>query len=69
MSKSDRSKTYSSKIDDGSTEINLTRYKDKENKDNYVTQFKKDGKEVFHVTTHSDGNVYYTDENGKKKLR
>lgn len=45
--------------------INWTRYEDGNGKDNYVGQLKKDGKEIGHVTWHSDGSVWYTDtENG-----
>ena len=69
MSKSNRHTTYPCNAGNGTSQVNLTKYKDKNGKDNYVTQFKKDGKEVFHVTTHADGNVYLTDKNGKTKLR
>lgn len=61
-------KTYSHKSSDGRTEINLTRYSDKDGKDNYVTQMKQDNKETFHVTTHPD-HTYYTDKDGKKKIK
>lgn len=65
----DKNTTYTHTSEDGKTQINLTKYIDKNGKDNYVTQFKKDGKEVFHTTKHPDGTVNYTDKNGRKKIR
>lgn len=69
MKNNDRSSTLQCKGGSGNGQINLTTYTDSKGKENYVTQLKKGGKEVFHITKHSDGNVYYTDKNGKKKLR
>ena len=67
MSDTGRSDTLKCKA--GDSEINITRYLDKDDKENYVTQYKKEDKEVFHVTKHSDGNVNYTDKEGRKKIR
>lgn len=67
MSDTGRSNTLKCKA--GDSEINITRYLDKDDKENYVTQFKKEDKEVFHVTKHPDGNVNYTDKEGRKKIR
>ena len=69
MKNNDRSSTLQCKGGSGNSEINLTTYIDAKGQENYVTQLKKEGKEVFHVTKHPDGNVYYTDKNGKKKIR
>ena len=69
MKNNERSETLQCKGGSGNSQINLTRYTDEKGNDNYVTQFKSDGKEVFHVTKHADGNVFYTDKNGKKQIR
>ena len=69
MKNNDRSSTLQCKEGSGNSEINLTTYIDDKGLENYVTQLTKEGKEVFHVTKHPDGNVYYTDKDGKKKIR
>lgn len=69
MKNNDCSSTLQCKGGSGNSEINLTTYIDDKGLENYVTQLKKEGKEVFHFTKHSDGNVYYTDKDGKKKIR
>ena len=67
MSDTGRSETINCEA--GDIEINLTRYLDKDDKENYVTQVKKDGEEVFHVTKLPDDTVNYTDKEGRKKIR
>ena len=68
MSETGNNKTYTHTSADNKTQINLTKYNDKNGKENYVTQFKQDGKEVFHITTHPDS-TYYTDKDGKTKIK
>ena len=67
MSDTGRSETINCEA--GDIEINLTRYLDKDDNENYVTQVKKDGEEVFHVTKHPDDTVNYTDKEGRRKIR
>ena len=70
MSKNnDRSTTLSHTSQDGNTQINLTTYTDSKGKENYVTQFKQNGKEIFHTTKHPDGTVNFTTSDGRKKIR
>ncbi len=69
MSETGNNTTYSHTSDDGRTQINLTTYVDKDGKENYVTQLKHDGKEVFHTTKHPDGTVNYTDKDGRTQIR
>lgn len=65
----DRSTTLSHISNDGRNQINLTTYTDSKGKENYVTQMKRDGKEVFHTTKHPDGTVNLTTPNGRTKIR
>ena len=67
MSDTGRSKTLS--LDAGDLEVNIAEYLDKDDKENYVTQVKRDGEEVFHVTKHPDDTVNYTDKEGRRKIR
>lgn len=62
-------KNYTKFKDAGDLEVNITEYLDKDDNENYVTQVKKDGEEVFHVTKHPDDTVNYTDKEERRKIR
>lgn len=62
-------KNYTKFKDAGDLEVNITEYLVKDDKENYVTQVKRDGEEVFHVTKHPDDTVNYTDKEGRRKIR
>lgn len=48
------------KSSDGRGQINLVSYPEKDGRLTYVTQVKRDGKEIMHMTKHPDGTRHTT---------